>query len=363
MTNACLSISELLQLREQPETVEQLSRDHARSCPRCSALLESLPGIAPPEFEATSAGAVATRAPVDAGDSPRAGQLWTTMSSHGLRFVVAVLGRPQWAPETVLVVPTSTRVEQASDLDLTADEKTLGYPVLLEVWNQGRVKAEQLETPVGQLPDRETELLKELHKALVTGKEPPPNERTGVPIVNAADPRRLFRAEEAERYRPLWSPLRQEAEEEDALVLASATTVAALLTPVLAGDEWDRAALAEAAQTEVSVIDRFLKDKLDFPKQSDVDPLVRISKRIGFPLDEVEQAVSASFQQAPVGTAVVPAKLDRRAARSRGGVPEELRTSELYRGERRKADASQKGQTQALESYLQALRESWEELS
>ncbi len=50
------------------------------------------------------------------------------------------------------------------------------------------------------------------------------------------------------------------------------------------------------------------------------------------------------------------------AARSLGDLPEEVRGFELYRGAYRITDTSRKAQEQALESYLDALRQASEEL-
>ena len=303
MTDSCPSITELLQLRDDPQTVEAPTREHVWACPRCFRLLQSMPDIPNPgPIESVTQTSVATRAGVSTEEAPKVGQLWTAVApgEDAWRYIVAVIGRPRSALDTLIVAPTTTQIEHETDLDLIAAEESAGYPMLIEVWNQGRIKADQLESPVGLLPAADQELLSTLHKAFVVGADAPASSRTGVPIRSLDDPRRRFRNAEVERFRPLWRPLREQAEKSTDQA-EETLTVGVLIVAAVSGDEWDWSSLAEATQTERSLLDCFAKDKIDFARQSDVLALAKVTKTIGLEKDQVRQAVSGTFGEARLG--------------------------------------------------------------
>src|SRR5205807_540208 len=134
MTGECLSIMELLQLKDSSGSELPEAEEHVRTCPRCRGLLRSLPDVRPgdaprdiPQLHARPD----TR--VEVVDNVRAGQVWLARAPDApdRRYVVVVLGRRRDTSDGVVVAPTGTELGQATDLDLLLDESPLGYPLVV----------------------------------------------------------------------------------------------------------------------------------------------------------------------------------------------------------------------------------------
>jgi hypothetical protein len=195
----CLSVMELLELREGAK--DPAAEHHLATCPRCQALLRSLPADLPrpfPELRPVAASParseVARSVPV--AGRVRTGALWRAAATPDADFawVVAVIGRSPDAEDRLLVAPIAGRAEMATDKDLVLDASVLGYRAFLDMTNLGTLRRDQLIEPVG-----------ELQRPLGAGPAPQ-DARRGLPAVDEADPRLLEQAARAEALRALWRP-------------------------------------------------------------------------------------------------------------------------------------------------------------
>lgn len=211
MSTDCPSMAELLD--DEPRALE-----HARGCRRCQAILalagegEEEGTVALPSFEAAP---LPDRQPLA---ERRVGELVSVGAGAvgGPLLLAAVLARV--GEGSLEVAPLSGEVAAAGewDLILAGEDGPLGYPVIAEVWNHGRVAEAQVAESFGALPEPATSALLALYAAVYT-TGPPAGLPAGVPVASELDPRFGFQQAEAQRAQAFWAGGEEAAAGEEAV--------------------------------------------------------------------------------------------------------------------------------------------------
>ncbi len=197
---------------------------HLAECARCRARAAALTASADKaigetiaEFDIPSDSKAVRNAPLRVRQDTRLdfGAICSVASddSPGERLLVVLLsGRPlndPGADGAVTVAPLSVEVDFASSWDevVMANELDLGYDVIAEMWNYGRVSRVQLDESFGRLHAAATDRLERLWKASRTDAgSAPEGSITGPQIVSGKDPRLGFQRDEIERARRFYTP-------------------------------------------------------------------------------------------------------------------------------------------------------------
>ncbi|MGI8549443.1 MAG: hypothetical protein ACR2PL_01415 [Dehalococcoidia bacterium] len=189
----------------------------------------------------------------------------------------ALLGQPALG-----VAPTSLDLAYASDCDLLVpeEESPLGYPFMIEVWNEVQVLQEQLGRYLGTLPQPFKRYLGLLHEAQfgIEVDLSPLIPHIGPPITHRDDPRFAFQEDEHEACEYLGLPVMSAlGESEDSEASEPARTVRSLLhkhvpsgfpeldsttTPLTVGDVAARLQSDHAAGRPIPSVDRLTNQRL-----------------------------------------------------------------------------------------------------
>jgi hypothetical protein len=190
ISTSCPSASDLFR---NSHTKEQAS--HIETCPRCQALLALRDDRFDLEQEEPSV-AFSLGAP-----SVSQGDVALVAAPDSDELLLAVVVRE--GEDAVTIVPLSDETTNAAEWDLLIPKDVLGYQVIAESWNRGRVFPEQVVEVIARLKDDLFSSLYELVRAGATDAEPP-EAVTGPAILDAADPRLRFQDEETERVHVYW---------------------------------------------------------------------------------------------------------------------------------------------------------------
>jgi hypothetical protein len=367
----CLSLMEILELRDQATDDAPEAFAHVHSCPRCGALLAHLPEVHRDDVRLpTDLPAAKGRLAEERPDEVGAGQLWlaTAPRVDDWRFPVAVIGRPRQRPGTVLVAPVDEDISAGTDADLIVRDSPLGYPHLLNVWNFGVIFDEQLEDYIGALDPDLTAALRSLYAFIAADQGEAPSS-VGPPVTSADDPRRRHRDERARWTRTLYAPARNEGvsvEDEETVAegegeVADVVTFSRCIERAFASQEWDFTTLIESAQLPATLLERFLRDDLDLSHQRDVEPLARTLIVLHYDVEEVKEPLWNSLAASSGGWVKPSEGPQAMAARSFAHVTPEERNRALYE-DQHGIDASDEGRARAIRSYWEALVEKYEEL-
>lgn len=227
----CPSAAELLLYtagQATPDDARSLD-EHLRRCAPCSTIRDNL-GRHATNGEGDSTVRHALPLPAGLGDTAarqatrfretlglgqpealRFGQIWTTRPAHDEpaaeevqpRLVVLLadaLSGARQVSEALPIAPLSLDLAYRSRDDLTVaeQESPLGYPFMVEVWNEAALLGEQLGRYVGILPQplkRYLGLLYQAHLGLAVSLDEL-EDRLGPAILHPADPRLAFQDEE-----------------------------------------------------------------------------------------------------------------------------------------------------------------------
>jgi hypothetical protein len=376
----CLSLMELLDLRAGADDPE--AREHLAGCPRCRAVLESLPAeLALPELPAATV-AVPPRPTMEAPEQIRTGQLWRARAGAGgdWSWVVAVIGHVPDAEHRLLVVPVVREAGLATERDLILDADPLGYAGFLDLQNLGTLLRSQLVEYLGALPRAQAEGVVALCRWVLGAGSEPKGLVTGAAVITHDDPRLLAAEERGHELRSLWRdadaqvvdvPDEEEDEpaSEDTHVAEStrhATQEAGLgdvLVPRLEGPdaEWDRAGLLERVDVDGGRFDSFVRGRLDLTDKADVQDLARVLHVLEVPWEEAERAVTVSLGSSPGGRREASGPVIPMAARSRPGASEDEITQDLY-ADQSEVDRSAQARSAEITTYLAELRRALDEL-
>lgn len=355
----CLSILELLDLRDGNAVEADLSA-HVEECPRCRALLRSLPndvGV----VAAEPAAELTTRpTEMEQPAEPSRGQYWTACGADpDWQHVVVVLGKPKVEADVFLVAPVGENVREASDLDFIATESPLGYPHLIEVWNFGTIAGSQVREYRGSLTSEDEGQLGQLYAHVASRAPVPADAPTGVALAGDDDPRRRFRTEERERHRPLYQPLEADLDDEE----SDEPVLGDLLQAALSGPEWDRTTLAEQAQLSGGELDRLVAGQLSLTDETDVAALARALFALGIDFDQAREPVERTLALLEGGERIASSAHEMPlAARSYADVSEEERALWLFRHQH-EVDKSAEAHQRAVDSYLKALAKELDEIT
>jgi hypothetical protein len=171
-------------------------------------------------------------------------------------------------------------VSLAGDWDMFLARDVLGYQVIAETWNHGRVLPEQIEETVTCLGPETWAQLSGLLRALASGEERPVGLEVGPAIVGSADPRLRFQDEESERVHAYWQP---------SLALAGAASLGQLVAHRRAEFRLASEDLEGLSLQEPGWLEALERDELDIRTTLPVLTLaelmqrlrVRASKRLG----------------------------------------------------------------------------------
>jgi hypothetical protein len=393
----CLSLLELLELRDGAGTAS--AQRHLEDCPRCQALLRTLPpdlssALSELVPAAPAPEATATVRPIQADGGVRTGALWRAVPEPGADFawVVVIIGRSPDSDDCLVVAPVVPHPELATDRDLLVRSDVLGYPAFIDITNLGILLRDQLLDQVGQLHRPEAEVMIDLYRHVLHGAPAPQAAARGLPALDEADPRLLEQAARAEAVRDLWRPAHslvqdvgerggdevrgREGEPRPERVPAGAAAaisdmpeaadrpgVSLLLRPRLQGPDadWDRNALLEQSGAAGAHLDGFLRDQLDLTDKRDVADLARVAQALGVDWPELESAVVVSLQRSPGGTRQAQGPALRMAARSRAGADPARTARDLF-ADRTRVDDSEQAREKEIQAYLTELRRELEDL-
>jgi hypothetical protein len=292
----CPSIDELTDFRSTSDpAVEQ----HVVACRRCRALLSLfdqreevfVEELIPRELPQ----AVVPRREPPAGDLGF-GEVCIVDADtdDGTLLVCLVLDRPEGEPETVEVAPVSTETTNATDWDLllAADDGPLGYPAMVEVWNQGTILGEQIVERLGLLAPDGQHRLNAMYEALLADEAPPADVPRGVAVLADSDPRTIFQEEEVERARPFWQPAARLFGER---APEAAATVGTLLGRWLGEQGYDPADLAKELGWPKQDVVLVCADQFD-PQTFASDRLVELLRRTDISHEEIEAGLWQTIQ-------------------------------------------------------------------
>jgi hypothetical protein len=230
-------------------------RAHIKNCPRCRALRcawHSLPNDAA-EFPAEelpklSISSWTPRAnPAAAALSGAIHTVSTPGEDIFLLGLIVDLGEEQ-----ATIFPLSLETNCAGDWDILLAPAVLGYPAIIEAWNQIDVLAEQLREQLALVPDAESVI--DLYDRALVGEPAPPELPQGPPLSSGDDPRHAFREREHQRVRPYAEPARR---------MNAAATMGALLRQARVEQGRKEAEVAVAIGLEASELRRLEEDQED----------------------------------------------------------------------------------------------------
>lgn len=369
----CLSVMELLEIRESGLVEDSPEAAHLRTCPRCGALLQTMPA-----FESVSAAGQTPRLKAHrissiTVDDVHAGQVWTAKNPDvpDRRSIVVVMGRRKDSSNMFVVCPTSVEVEEATDLDLLVDQLPVGYPFMVCAWHFGTVFESQLEDCLGSLSDDSLETLKALYRHALLGKGEVSFQGTGSGVGGSNDPRLVWRAEQLEEWRSLWQPVRQRVVELEANAEAAesgsepktlAPSLGEVVRKLVEGEEWDEHSLAETAHVPVAHLGALLSNRLDLTDQSDVDSVAAVIHTLEFDSEDAELFLRRTLENSPGGLRIGTAGTDRVAARSFADVSDATRARELREG-LSKIDDSPRARQRAIDTYVETVLQRLDDLA
>jgi hypothetical protein len=365
----CLSLMELLEIKNAGGAADAESRAHLEHCDRCGALLAQLESdeLARVEVPERLPLLTSARGEIARPEQATAGQLWLAMSpaSPKWRYPVVVIGRPRQRPGTVLVAPLVEEIDEATDLDVLVGGGPLGYPAAAAIWAYGTIFEHQLAEYIADLGIELLEEIRGLYRYVAGADERPAPAHVGPALGGPDDPRRLFRQELQGRLRPLYEPVRSaEVGEPPALettVAGETPTFGVLLDSILGGVEWDRQALLERADLSAERLDMILGDWLDLTHRRDIEPLARTLKTLELDPAEVEAPILRSLRHSRGGELRPGTSELSVAARASTGAAEEEVERDLYRG-LEDIDESPAARDRAAATYWKALLEKLGEL-
>lgn len=359
----CLSVMELLEIRESGLVEDSPEAAHLRTCPRCGGLLQTMPA-----FESVGASGQTPRLkarPISSVtvDDVHAGQVWTAKSPDApdRRFIVVAMGRRKDSSNMFVVCPTSVEVEEATDLDLLVDQSSVGYPFMVCAWHFGTVFESQLEDCLGSLSDDSLETLKALYRHALLGKGEVSFHGTGPGVGGSNDPRLIWRAEQLEEWRSLWHPVRQSVVEMEADAEAAETgseplapSLGDAVRELVEGEEWDERSLAETAHVPEAHLRALLSNRLDLTDQSDADSVAAVIHTLEFDSEDAELFLRRALEMSPGGLRIGTAGTDQVAARSFADVSDATRARELREG-LSKIDDSPQARQRAINTYVETV--------
>ena len=353
----CLSLMELLELREVAD--DPTARRHLEQCPRCQALLASLPeNIVLPTLPPAPAAQTAIARP-PAPDRTRTGSLWRALpdAKSDFAWVVALIGRSPDADDRLLAAPVAAPPALATDTDLVLDANVLGYDAFVDVANLGTLLRSQLVEPVGDLERPAAEALVALYRHVTAGQPAPDEAPRGLPVLDEYDPRLLERTARADSLRALWRPALRLVEDAPALTLYD------VLIPHFEGADaaWDRASLLETTGVEGAHLSGFFANRLQLTDKTDVADLACVIHALQIGWSQAEPAVACTLAMSAGGTRTAEGLTERMAARSRAGADEQATTRDLYAGQTA-VDTSAAARTREIRAYLIELRRALDEL-
>jgi hypothetical protein len=364
---------ELLDLRNGGSDAD--ARAHLDDCPRCRALLATVPAdIALPEL--------AGGPPVAPADAPkrhptgsvgvRTGALWRAVGkSADFAWVVVVIGHAPREKDRVLVAPVVGEPGLATDYDLILDRSLLGYGAFADVGNTGVLLKEQLVEPLAALEEPAARVLVDLYRAVLGTAVAPKSELLGPEATDERDPRLLAAAERRLALRPLWRRADRLVDAEDGDPVGESVDdagntgrgLALLLDEHVSGPhaEWDRATLLETSGADGHWFDAFCSNRLDLTDRRDIDHLARVLHTLQVDWDEAKPAVACTLARSEGGSRQAEGPVMPMAARSQPGMAEDDVTEALYADESsvdRSADARQA----AIAQYVADLRRALDDL-
>lgn len=367
----CLSVMELLEIRESGLVEDSPEAAHLRRCRRCGALLQTMPTLESgtasdetPRLEAHPINGVTV-------EDVHAGQVWTATSPDipDRRFIVVLMGRRKDSSNMFVVCPTSVEVDQATDLDLVVGRSPMGYPFMVCAWHFGTVFKSQLEDCLGSLSDDSLETLKGIYRHALLGNGELSLQGTGPAVGGPTDPRLTWRGEQLEEWRSLWHPFRQSVVEMEVDAEAAATSseqiapsLGDVVRGLVEGEEWDERSLAEAAHVPVTHLEALLSNRLDLTDQSDTESVAAVIHTLELDPEDAETFLRRTLDISPGGLRIGTADTDRIAARSFADVSDETRTRELREGLSR-IDDSPKARRRAIETYVEEVLQSLDEMT
>ena len=379
----CLSLMELLDLRADRGDI--VAAAHLADCPRCRALLATVPDqLRLSEQPATARAAHRPDASARTRGSvpqPRigTGALWRAVPDAGSDFawVVVIIGRVRDADDRLLVAPVIGAAHLATDADLLLDGSLLGYDAFVDVSNLGVIVADQLIEFLDDLPTATAAAVVTLYRATLGSGEPPPADLRGTPVLAVADPRVLAAAGRADALRALWRPADsqvEDAEEEKAETATQQATEAAgepslvvkiddVISARLSGPDtkWDRSGLLEQSGADGALLDAFLAGRLDLTDKSDVSDLALVLHTLQVPWDAAKPAVIRTLGSSAGGARQAEGPSLPLAARSRPGSSDEDVTEQLY-ADQSTVDASAEARRGEIDSYVAQLRKALDDL-
>lgn len=368
-TYECLSMIELLDVKQGGQAPADIQR-HLLGCSRCQALLAQIPEdqVEPPEPNELPA--PRKREAALAPDRLTSGQLWAVHVDHDWREVVALLGQSPESDKHLLVAPVAADTWQATERDLLLDRDLLGYDCFADVGNAGMLHRAVLTEYRGALAPPSVDALLGLYRHMMGAQAQAPQANTGVPVVDAEDPRLLAANQRAERFQALWrdvlATVDQEEQEASGEVAGeeevAPATLGGYLAEQLAGAQWDRAALLEESQADPNQFERFLHDDLDLTHRAGTTDLARVLVLLHPEPQELEPEVTATLRVSEGGEPYSSGTPSRMAARSQPGQSHEQITRDLYRGSAQ-VDRSEDARERQVKAYLKELWEAVDELS
>lgn len=358
MTDDCLSVPELLDLHEEGSDRPPEVLSHVENCPRCAALMRALPALVhghPPVAPELHIGTVA-----ETGEPGRieAGQIWCAIAPDqpDRRYVVVVLGHRRGQEDGVVVVPTSTQLENATELDLVVEASTLPYHFVACPWNFGVVLPDQLEEYLGSLTGEAFRDLVSLHRFTLAGDPMAGELHVGPTVLSSADDRLIWRAEQLNTIKPLYGPWSNRLSDrtENVATQAASDPLSAVVLAAMEAQDHDSASLAEMAHVSRSSVDNLCDDRLDLTDQTDVDAVGAILRVLALSFERIEQPLITSLRAQSGGLRAGVRPTDRLAARRRPGVSAQ-RANKLLRADLSEVDDSPKAREQAISDYVRAL--------
>lgn len=383
----CLSLMELLNIAEG--AIDTDGRAHLDACPRCRALLATLPAsVQLPALTRSATDQTHTTkgstAPAPAS-STRTGSLWRALPTptDDFAWVVVIIGRSPESDDRFLVAPVIGAPDTPTEQDLLLDRELLGYGAFADAANTGMVLRDQLVQPLGQLGEPEVKALKTLYRAVLGGGPAPEPHLVGTPVLDDADPRLLQADARRQSLRALWRAADRLVDAEDAEevedvdapdvptsaagdpaeVEVHVAGLAATITGYIEGPHasWDRATLLENSGADGAHVDAFLRDELDLTDMGDVSDLARVMRSLDIEWEETERVVTASLWRSSGGVRRASGGSLPMAARGGPGQSEEEVTRALY-ADQTTVDTSQAARAQQVARYIAELRQALDEL-
>ncbi|MGH9891113.1 MAG: hypothetical protein ACREA0_03850 [bacterium] len=357
MTDDCLSVLELLDLRDEATDRPPEVLSHVANCPRCAALMRVLPTLVyvhPPVAPELHVGTVVQ---TEEPGRIEAGQVWRAIAPNqpDRSHVVIVLGQRRGREDGVVVAPTSTRLENATELDLVVEASTLPYRFMACPWNFGVVFPNQLEEYLGSLSGEVLRDLVALYRFTLAGDPIVGELSVGPTALASEDDRLTWRAEQLNTIKPLYEPWSSRLHDRDEDVATQAgDRLSAVVLAAMDAQGHDNASLAEAAHVSRSSVDDLCAERLDLTDQTDIDAVGAILGELALSFERIERPLISSLHAQSGGLRVGLRPTDRLAARRRPGVSAE-HANELMRADLSEVDDSPAARERAVADYVRAV--------